>query len=352
MKRIGKGLSFVLTAALIASVLIPAPPAQAATLKDPYDLKMLVFLPGSGWHVYGTGMAGVWKKYLPAASKVDIIPSPLAGIPTPLLVGIKKEFNISCMQSDIAGMAFQGRSDVWPEFPKEGIKNLRILASLMDEYSYGAAVTKKFAEKHGVYSIDDLVKKKPPMRLRTLPRGACGELRARLILKEYGLTYDDIKKWGGEVVPADFKSNNTAIMDGHADALWHVISEGHPAWTELTTMAEMVFLPLREDLIKKTSEKYGSLAIPIRKEWKFRGAAKDVPMGLGWITVLLVREDMPKDVAYVLTKGIGENRDQLVSVAAGLRRLQMKEAWNPEYRSGIPLHPGAEAYYKEKGYMK
>jgi TRAP-type uncharacterized transport system substrate-binding protein len=128
--------------------------------------------------------------------------------PSALPVGVEKGFNISCMEHDIAAMAYQGRSDIWPEFPKEGIKNLRILASLRDEHSYGVAVTKKFAEKYGVYSIDDLVPKKPPLRLRTHSRGACGELRARLILEEYGETYADIEKWGGQVIPADFKSNN------------------------------------------------------------------------------------------------------------------------------------------------
>jgi len=326
--------------------------AKEVVVKTPYDLKMLVFLPGSAWHVYGTGMSGVWKKYLPAGSKIDIIPSPLAGIPTPLVVGVKKEFNISCMQHDIAGMAYKGRQDVWPEFPKEGIKNIRVLASLMDDYSYGAAVTKKFAEKYGITSLDDLAKKKPPIRLRTLPPGACGELRARLILKDYGLTYDDIKKWGGAVVHADFKTNVTAILDGHADALWHVIVEGHPAWTELTTMTEMVFLPMKDEYIKKTSREYGSLPNPIKKEWGLKGVTKDIPMGLGWITILLVRDDMPHDVAYVLTKALDENRDALVSIASGLKSFNMRTAWKEEYRAGIPLHPGAEAYYKEKGYMK
>lgn len=351
-RKNSKRLGIVLFVGILLFLSTPSLMAKEVTLKAPYDLKMLVFLPGSAWHVYGTGMAGVWKKYLPTGSKIDIIPSPLAGIPTPLVVGVKKEFNISCMQHDIAGMAYKGRSDIWPEFPKEGIKNIRVLASLMDEYSYGAAVTKKFAEKYRVWSIDDLVKKKPPIRLRTLPPGACGELRARLILKDYGLTYEDVKKWGGAVIHADFKTNVTSIMDGHADSLWHVIVEGHPAWTELTTMTEMVFLPMKDEYIKKTSREYGSLPTPLKKEWGFRGVTKDIPMGLGWITVLLVRDDMPKDVAYVLTKAIDENRDYLVSIASSLKLLNMKEAWKEEYRAGIQLHPGAEAYYKDKGYMK
>jgi len=326
--------------------------ASEISVKTPFDLKMLVFLPGSAWHVYGSAMAGVWDKYLPAGSKIDIVPSPLAGIPTPIVVGVKKEYNISCMQHDIAKWAYEGRTDIWPDYPEEGIKNIRVLASLMDEYSYSAAVARKFAEKYGVWSIKDLVEKKPPIRLRTLPPGACGELRARLILKEYDLTYEDIKKWGGEVIHADFKTNVTAIMDRHADAMWHVIQAGHPSWTELTTLTEMVFLPMEKEVIKSMVEKYGSLPTPIKKEWGFRGVTEDIPMGIGWYTILLVRDDMPFEVAYVLTKALEENRDYLVSVASGLKLFNPKEAWKKEYRAGVPLHPGAEAYYKDKGYMK
>lgn len=326
--------------------------SKEVTLKTPFDLKMLVFLPGSAWHVYGTAMAGVWKKYLPAGSKIDIVPSPLAGIPTPIVVGVKKEYNISCMQHDIAGMAYQGRTDLWSEYPPEGIKNIRVLTSLMDEYSYGAAVTKKFAEKYNVWSMKDLVEKKPPIHLTTLPPGACGELRAGLILKEYGLTYEDIKRWGGKVTHSDFKTNISAIMDGHADAMWHVIQAGHPSWTELTTMRNMVFLPMEDKIIKSMMEKYGSLAHPIKKEWGFHGVTKDVPMGSGWITILLVRDEMPFEVAYVLTKALDENRDYLVSIAPGLKLFDPKVAWKKQYRAGISLHPGAEAYYRDKGYMK
>ncbi len=317
----------------------------------PYDLRMLTFLPGSGWHVYATAMADIWSGYLPQGSKIDVVPTPLAGIPTPILVGVKKEYNISLMQSDIAGWAYNGRTDIWPDYPEEGIKNIRVLTALMDRYTYGMAVTKDFAEKYDVWTVEDLVEKKPPIRLRTLPSGAGGELRARLVLKEFGLSYDDIKAWGGEVVHADFKTNITAIMDGHADSLWHVIVKGHPAWTELTTMVDMVFLSMGEELINSLVKKYNSLPTAIEPDWGFKGVTKEVPTDLGWTTVLIVRDDMPNEIAYSLIKALDENREKLFTAAPGLKNFDPKESWKPEYRSNVPLHPGAETYFKEKGYM-
>ena len=59
---------------------------------------------------------------------------------------------------------------------------------------------------------------------------------------------------------------------------------------------------------------------------------------------------MPDDFAYTLAKALDEHQD-LLQWANGA----MNFSYN--YRTvwkcyGVPLHPGAERYYKERGYMK
>jgi TRAP-type uncharacterized transport system substrate-binding protein len=60
---------------------------------------------------------------------------------------------------------------------------------------------------------------------------------------------------------------------------------------------------------------------------------------------------MAEPVAYAVTKTIVENKDALVRGHAGLADFDPTQAWRPE-RVGIPLHPGAEKLYREKGWMK
>jgi len=354
VKRVGMLLVIVVLLVVITTQGLMAENAKPreVTVKTPYDLRVLTFLPGSAWYVYTTAIGELWRQYLPPGSRVDVIPSPAAGLPTTISVGIRKEYNVALMGSDEVNWGYEGRRDIWSGFPKGGVKNIRTLISLMDGYSYGVAITKKFAEKYGVWSLKDLVEKKPPIRIRTMPMGGSGELRGRFILEAYGITYEDIKQWGGEVVHADFKTCVTAIMDGHADAFLQVIVKGHPAWTELTTMVDIVFLPMDEETIKKVNEKYDAFRIPIEKEWGLRGVTKDVPMGMGWNTVMIVRDEMPFEVAYVLVKALDENVDYLRSAAPGLKSFNPKVAWKEEHRGRVPLHPGAEAYFRDKGYMK
>ena len=67
-------------------------------------------------------------------------------------------------------------------------------------------------------------------------------------------------------------------------------------------------------------------------------------------TNLIVNKDMPDATAYAITKAIVENRDKLVAEHKAMSGFIAEDAWRPE-NNGIPLHPGAVKYYKEKGWM-
>ena len=57
-------------------------------------------------------------------------------------------------------------------------------------------------------------------------------------------------------------------------------------------------------------------------------------------------------VVYAITKSLSENRDALVAEYNSLSPWEPETAWEEMKRGGCPLHPGAEKYYKEAGYMK
>ena len=53
----------------------------------------------------------------------------------------------------------------------------------------------------------------------------------------------------------------------------------------------------------------------------------------------------------MITKTLSENRDALVNEYASLSPWDPATAWEETKRGGVALHPGAERYYKEMGYM-
>ena len=66
-------------------------------------------------------------------------------------------------------------------------------------------------------------------------------------------------------------------------------------------------------------------------------------------TVVICHKSIPDDAVYAITKSICENADQLPQIHKSMRIFNPKTAWK---NMPAPLHPGAEKYYKEAGYLK
>jgi TRAP transporter TAXI family solute receptor len=82
----------------------------------------------------------------------------------------------------------------------------------------------------------------------------------------------------------------------------------------------------------------------------FKGQAQPVTT-VGFPTVLITNTALPEPIAYTITKTIIENKDALVNGHKGLSQFDPTTSWQAE-KVGLPLHPGAERAYREKGWMK
>ena len=76
---------------------------------------------------------------------------------------------------------------------------------------------------------------------------------------------------------------------------------------------------------------------------------QDSPANMwGFQMMVIVREDMPEDVAYEITSQFWEHLDSVKKTAAGLESIDPKEALT---LLSAEFHPGALKYYKEKGWL-
>ena len=60
------------------------------------------------------------------------------------------------------------------------------------------------------------------------------------------------------------------------------------------------------------------------------------------------RADMPDDFAYLVAKALDEHQDLLQWTHLNYS-YNIRTVWKA---FGVPLHPGAERYYRERGYLK
>jgi TRAP transporter TAXI family solute receptor len=327
-------------AALVAMLPTLAPTGlvqHAAAQGQPVTLPFATLSQGTAWYVYGATMAELLRKTLPPGSNIDVKPFS-GGVGNPKLVA-KNETPIALSFSVTNRWAYEGR-----ESYDAKLENLRGLVGGLDTYYLIAVAAKKL----DVASLQQVKERKLAAKLYTLPVGSLGEFGARQLLREYGLSYNDIKGFGGSVTHVNYNVIVDAFKDGRADLLIAVITPKHPSITEIATFVDVRFLGLEPDRIKGLAA-LGYTSATMAAD-TFKNQTQPVPT-VGFPTVLIANKELAEPVAYTITKTLIENKDALVRGHAGLGEFDPKTSWQPA-AVGIPLHAGAERAYREKGWMR
>jgi len=127
-----------------------------------------------------------------------------------------------------------------------------------------------------------------------------------------------------------------------------VVTPKHPSVTELTTFSDVKFLAIEPDTIKALAPLGYTAATMAANTFKNQPEPVNT---VGFPTVLITNRDLPEPVAYTVTRTLIDNKEALVRGHAGLAQFDPHTAWQPD-KVGVPLHPGAERAYREKGWMK
>ncbi len=234
-------------------------------------------------------------------------------------------------------------------------KPLTDLRLLVQPYAPGSRfqathvlVNKGWADKYGIKTVADIAAKKPPMKVAfNRPGNLDGDV-GLAVFEANGISQDDIKKWGGQVVRAASREMTSLMLDRRVDGIVFGISINHPRIREMANGLELVMLPIREETAKKVADELGAETCEIKAgEYKFLAAnSSSVCVGMN----LVVRADMDEQTAYNITKAIIEHSDKYKAA----HRLLQKAVTNQTLAANglIPHHPGAAKYLKEKGLLK
>ena len=170
-------------------------------------------------------------------------------------------------------------------------------------------------------------------------------------LEAYGFSLDDIRSWGGEVrydpgLP-DAPNRIGAVERGEVDAIF---DEAVNVWGDMALDLNMRFLPLEEPILKKLE------AVGYRRALITKAAVpkitKDV-MSLdfsGW--ALFTRADVSDEVVTFVCYGIEARKDKVPWQGTGPLPIERMCVDSPDTPMDVPLHPAAERYWRERGYLR
>lgn len=229
---------------------------------------------------------------------------------------------------------------------KEPRKDIRILGRVAGLY-YQFLIL----ESKNISSLAEIKEKKLPIRFTTSPKGSLSEFSARKVLGAYGITFEDIVKWGGKVSHVSWADSANLMRDGHADAVSLFGVAPIPVFSELDISRPLRLLVPSEDAARKLLAELNGWNIVTLASGTYKTVTQAVRT-LGTYQTMVVRADMPEEDAYRITKLAfdAENlkkfkgliRDYADAFAAGKGTEDLP----------APLHPGAEKYYRERGWIK
>ncbi len=191
----------------------------------------------------------------------------------------------------------------------------------------------------GITAVADLKGKKYNVGIPAQTTRAINEM----FLAAAGLKLSDVKKF-------EMSTGQTfrAMQDRVIDGTGNVYSAGMGRLIELANNIDVRLLSMPDDVFERMNESMGGalfrVAIPAKT---YKGQAETV-MTAGLAAVLFTKKDTPAEPIYELTKAFWSHLDE-VRTNKSFKDLETKYAIP---KSPIPLHPGAEKYFKEAGILK
>ena len=185
-----------------------------------------------------------------------------------------------------------------------------------------------------------------PVRIVMKPKGATVVTLAYKLIESMGSSSEKIREAGGEIIHVSPEQAESLMRDGQADIYFEAGMPNHPTINSISLTTDVVFPELPEKFIRDCEAQGLVLS---RMPQCFKGQVKPLSsFDMG--TVLLVHKDMSDDMAYFLTRIVCEQRDTIAAAHKAWEDFIPDQGWK-QANTGIPLHPGAERYYKERGWM-
>ena len=248
--------------------------------------------------------------------------------------------NLNLLQAGRGEIAFtlgDSLSDAWKGNEEAGFKTplqkLRGIAAIYPNYIQIVA-----RADTGIKTLADLRGKKISVGA---PKSGI-ERNARVIFAAAGIAYKDFAKV--EYLP--FGQSVELMKDRQLDVTLQSAVLGALALHDVAMSMDAVFVPIPADVIQKTNEPaYLPGTIPANT---YRGQTADVPAVVVQ-NYLVTHEGVSNDTAYAMTKALWTGLERLVAAHPAAKAIDLKHALDG---MPVPLHPGAEKYYREVRLIK
>lgn len=241
------------------------------------------------------------------------------------------DMDMGVAQSDWQFHAYNGSS----EFDGNKFDNLRAVFSV-----HGEPFTVIARADAGITSFADLKGK----RVNIGNPGSGQFATMQVVMDALGWTMDDFAL-ASELKPAE---QAAALGDNKVDAIIYTVGHPNGSIQEAVSTVDAVLIPVTGaeiDSLIADNPFYAAATVP---GGMYEGSPDDTNT-FGVKATFVTSADVPDDVIYEVVKAVFENFDRFKRLHPAFENLTEEQMISDGLSA--PLHPGAEKYYKERGWL-
>lgn len=300
---------------------------SASALAAPQFINVLTGGTSGVYYPLGVGLSQIYAKAIPDA-KTSVQATKASVENLNLLQDGKGE--VAFALGDSVSDAWNGNTEAGFKAP---LKKIRAIGGIYSNYIQIIARTDS-----GIKTLADLKGK----RISVGAAKSGTELNTREILKAAGMSYADL----GKVEYLGYAESVELLKNRQLDATIQSSGLNAAFVKDLSTAVEINIVAIPVEVAKKIDDAaYQSATIP---KGTYPNQAADVPT-VAIRNMLVTSEAVPEDVVYKMTKSMFENLPQLIASHSAAKSIELATAAK---NLPIPLHPGAERFYREAGVLK
>jgi len=276
--------------------------------------------PGGPYLAYGQGLARILSRELGQEVTAQLTQGPAQNI----MLLEKKQMMLAFTTTGVGLQAWNGTD--WAKGAR--YRAMRVLFPM-----YDTAFQFVTAKRLRINWLDDLA----GLRIGAGPRAGTGGTYMPMMFKAL-----DIKanfRFGA------WESMTSQLKSGELDAIVFAAGFPTPALTELIAAEPLDFVQPSADQIAIIRKELPEITQSTVPAGAYASLARDYQT-VGLYNFAVAHKDLPNDLVYKIVKAVFENREELVKAQSSAKETVPA---NISRDTVLPLHPGAERYYREIG---
>jgi uncharacterized protein len=330
----------------LAAVLLVLPAGAAFAQQAQQAITWTAGALGGGWFDISTGMAALLHEK--ANLTIRVIPG--GGAQNPVLVD-KGDAAIGLGLPPLLEAAARSEEP----YQRRKMDSLRALAGNMSPtvLHFYVAADSALAK----LTLEAIFRERKPIRLAIPKPGTSDIWVLEKIMTFYGVCSpgrigDCYKSWeeaGARLLRGSYVDELAMFKGRKVDGVFAILALPAEAVTAAAQSRKLTLLPCPTPLIEYlVGFGLGAGVIPGGTYPKAIGGTESVSTAtLG--TTIIVSAAMSHDLAYTITKTINDNVDRVRKLHPSLADYDPSKGW---LHLGLALHPGAERYYREQGWLQ